>query len=180
MAGFAQPHILVDDELLLRPWRTSDAPAALRAFSTPDIQHYHFRHFETDHDALDWIEYCAKGWREEKSATWAIVDRSTDEVLGRVTIMTFLEDGYGEVSYWVLPVGRGGGVATRACVAATEWAHELGLHRIGLEHSTANDASRRVALAARFVEEGVKRSSNLHADGWHDMRLYSHLPSDSP
>ena len=78
----------------------------------------------------------------------------------------------------MLPTARGRGVATRACVAATAWAHELGVNRIQLQHSTRNEPSRRVALKAGYVEEGVRRGANLHADGWHDMRLYSHLAGD--
>jgi len=33
-------------------------------------------------------------------------------------------------------------------------------------------------LRAGFVEEGIRRAANLHADGWHDMMLYSHLATD--
>lgn len=178
MAGTEQPVISVDEEIALRPFRPDDAPAVVLAFSTPDIQHYHFRRFDTDAEAGQWILDCAEGWRSEQSATWAIVECSSDEVLGRVTIFTSLEDGHGEVSYWVLPSARGRRVATRACMAATEWAHRLGIHRIQLQHSTRNDASRRVALRAGFTEEGVRRGANLHADGWHDMTLYSRLATD--
>ncbi len=80
-----------------------------------------------------------------------------------------LEDGYGEVSYWVLPSARGRGVATRACVAATRWAHDLGLHRIQLQHSTHNEPSRRVALKAGFVEEGIgaaETSTTMDGTTW--------------
>ncbi len=178
MAGTSQPVIPVGEDLVLRAWDPSDASVVREAFSVPDIQHYHFRRFDTRAEAEEWIEDCADGWRSEKSATWAIVDESSDTVVGRVTIYTSLEDGHGEVSYWVLPAFRGRGVATRACTAATRWAHDLGLHRIQLQHSTGNDGSRRVALAAGFVEEGVRRGANLHDDGWHDMVLYAHLATD--
>ncbi len=178
MAGSRQPDVPVDNELALRPWRRSDAHIVVEAYSSPDIQHYHFRRFDTEEDAQRWIQDCAEGWRSESSATWAIVDQLDGNVLGRVTVSTSLEDGYGEISYWVLPSARGRGVATRACVAATRWAHELGLHRIQLEHSTRNEKSRRVALKSGFVEEGVRRGANLHGDGWHDMVLYSHLATD--
>ena len=40
------------------------------------------------------------------------------EVLGRAAVYTTLKDGYGEVTYWVLPEARGNHVATRAAVAA--------------------------------------------------------------
>lgn len=78
-----------------------------------------------------------------------------------------------------LPRARGRHVATRACLAVTRWGHDLGLHRIQLQHSSLNVASRAVALRAGFTEEGVQRGGNLHADGWHDMQLYSHLSTDA-
>lgn len=178
MASELQPDIIIDDELLLRPWGPNDVVVAIEAYATPDIQHWHFRRLDSDSEAANWIVGLDLGWVEERCATWAIVDRPEGIVIGRVAVYTNLEDGYGEVSYWVLPEARSQGVATRACVVATEWAHALGLHRIQLEHSTRNEASRRVALKAGFVEEGVRRGANLHADGWHDMRLYSHLAND--
>ena len=178
LAAHPQPEVTVDAELVLRPFEPGDVAAVIEAFTTPDIEYYHFRRFDNEAEALSWIGDRAAGWRAERAASWAITERATGTVLGRVSIALVLEDGYGEVGYWVLPRGRGRGVATRACVAATRWAHQLGLHRIQLQHSTTNEGSRRVALASGFVYEGVRRGSNLHADGWHDMVLYSHLSSD--
>jgi RimJ/RimL family protein N-acetyltransferase len=61
-------------------------------------------------------------------------------------------------------------------IALCRWAFEkAGFHRIELEHSTANDASCRVAVKAGFHEEGIRRSAALHADGWHDMHVHALL-----
>lgn len=178
MATAEQPEIAVDDNLLLRPFRESDTAAVVAAFGDPDIQHWHFRRFDTDAEALGWIREGLDAWRAERSATWAVVERADGRIAGRVSIHLRLEDGHGEVAYWLLPWARGQGVATRACVAATRWAHDLGLHRVQLEHSTRNDASRRVAERAGFTVEGCRRGANLHDDGWHDMQLWSHLSTD--
>jgi len=178
MATAGQPELVVDHDLLLRPFLDTDVAAVIEAFTDPDIQHWHFRRFDTDAEALGWIRDGHDAWRAERSATWAVVDRNDDRIAGRVTIVTWLEDGHGEVSYWLLPRARGRGVATRACVAATHWAHDLGLHRIQLQHSTANVASRRVAERAGFTIEGIRRGANRHDDGWHDMQLWSHLATD--
>ncbi len=177
LAATVQPSFGIDDELELRPFLADDVEVVVMAFSTPDIQYFHSRHLDHD-EALAWIEECGNAWRSEKSATWAIVDRSGGRVVGRVTIHLSLAEGHGEVAYWVLPDGRGRGVATRACVAATQWAHGIGLCRIELQHSSANGNSRRVAARAGFLEEGVRRGAGLHADGWHDMVLHSHLSTD--
>ena len=178
MARVDQPSLRIDEHLELRPFRLTDAGAVVEAFSAPDIQHWHFRRYDTEAEAREWIAGCADEWRAERCATWAIAGRRTMDVMGRVSVRTNLQDGYGEVSYWVLPRARGSGIATRGCIAATRWAHALGLHRVQLEHSVHNELSRRVALRAGFVEEGVRRGANLHDDGWHDMRLYSHLATD--
>ncbi|GAA2587772.1 hypothetical protein GCM10010399_17220 [Dactylosporangium fulvum] len=91
-----------------------------------------------------------------------------------------LAEGSAEVSYWVLPSSRGRGVAPRALTAFVSWCFAtLGLHRVELNHSTANPASCRVALKADFPAEGTKRSEALHDDGWHDMHLHARLSTDS-
>ena len=178
LAATDQPVFSIDDVLELRPFAVDDVETVVSAFSTPDIQHFHSRHLDHD-EALEWIEQCGRSWRSERSATWAIVDRRDAQVVGRVTIHLSLAEGNGEVAYWVLPHGRSRGVASRACIAATDWAHGIGLPRVELQHSTTNTASRRVAVRSGFREEGVRRKAQLHADGWHDMVLYSHLASDA-
>ena len=161
----------------MRAWRAEDAPVVVGVFSDPDIQHWHFRRYDSEAEAIGWIEACSENWRTEQSATWAIVRSSTSEIVGRVTIYTSLEDGYGEVSYWVFRARRRG-IASRACVAATEWAHALGLHRIQLEHSVENDGSPSRGASLWIPRGGVRRGANLHADGWHDVRIYAHLATD--
>ncbi len=111
LSDSVQPELEVDDELRLRPWRQRDASAVLEAYSSPDIQRYHFRRHDTEDDAVEWIANEIDGWNTERSASWA----------------------------WVMPNARGRGVATRACIAAAEWAHELGLHRVVLYSHLATD-----------------------------------------
>jgi ribosomal-protein-alanine N-acetyltransferase len=60
----------------------------------------------------------------------------------------------------------------------TRWAHEAGLRRLELAHSTQDPASCRVAGKAGYVVEGTRRRALLHEDGWHDMHLHAHLGDD--
>ncbi|GIF06327.1 GNAT family N-acetyltransferase [Actinoplanes siamensis] len=90
-----------------------------------------------------------------------------------------LDGGSAEISYWVLPGSRGRRIAPRALSALTNWAFtDLGLHRLELNHSTANTASCRVATRAGFPAEGTKRAEARHADGWHDMHQHARLATD--
>ena len=171
------PTIRVDDELRLRAWGHNDLEVVVRAFSDPDIQHFHFRRYDNVAAAQEWLDVVNEGWATETTANWAVIDRA-DRVLGRVGLHMHLGDGWAEIAYWVLPADRGKGVAARATVALTAWAHELGFHRIELQHSEHNLRSRAVAEKAGYQLEGVRRGANLHSDGWHDMVLYSHLSTD--
>jgi len=156
----------------------TDAAFVLEAFSNPDIVHWYFRRCESIAEAEEWIAAERAGWVAETCASWAIILPGHDTPIGCVAVHLSPRRGTGEVTYWVVPVGRRQRAATRAAVAATRWAHDVSNERIRLLHSTHNEVSGLVAIAAGFVPEGVCPSSTLHDDGWHDMALYSHLPTD--
>jgi RimJ/RimL family protein N-acetyltransferase len=88
-------------------------------------------------------------------------------------------------AYWVTPAARGRRIGARALDAVARWAFAptaadgLGLHRLSLDHSLANEASCRVALAAGFRPEGTARQSFLDPAGErHDSHLHARLASD--
>jgi RimJ/RimL family protein N-acetyltransferase len=171
LRGMAQPDIVVD-ELVLRPWRASDAPAVVEAYRDPGIQRWHVRSM-TEAEASAWVLSWADRWAAETGASWAV---GADGVLvGRMGLNALdLAEGHGDAAYWVTPAARGRHIAPRALLAMTEWLFtEVGLHRISLEHSTRNLASCQVATRADYLLEGTKRSAGLHADGWHDMHLHA-------
>ena len=149
----------------------------MRAFSTPDIRHWHGFCVDDLDQAREWIARTHTIWTEAKSAVWAISDST--EVLGRCALHIDCRIGNAEIAYWLLPEARGHGAASRAVVAATDWAHtELGVHRILLQHSTQNRASCAVAERTGYLAEGTSRQHHLHADGWHDMHQHAHLATD--
>jgi RimJ/RimL family protein N-acetyltransferase len=176
MRAHVQPDIHAGD-LTLRPWLPSDRSTVVAAYSDPGIQQWHCRSM-TNEEATDWIAHWPGRWRNETGAGWAVLDEG--KVAGQISIRRLeLASGLGEVSYWVLPAARGRRVAPRALVALTKWSFgTLGLHRIEVNHSIANQASCRVAWHAGFLPEGTKRAEMRHADGWHDMHLHARLASD--
>jgi len=176
LAEREQPEIHTND-LTLRPWRARDHEVVMTAYADPAIQRWHARSL-TDNEAREWIENWRRRWAAETGAGWAVVDG--DKVAGQISLRTIdLQDGLAEVSYWVLPHARGRRTATRALEALTGWSFEqLGLHRIEVLHSTANEPSCRVAVAAGYRLEGTKRSEAKHADGWHDMHLHARIVED--
>lgn len=181
LAAQEQPHLPVRPGLALRPWRDDDTPAVRAAFDCPQIQRWHVRRIDGDDEARSWTAQWPRRWRDETAASWAIVD-ADDRPLGQVGLRgVLLVEASAQVSYWLLPAARGRGIATEALGALTRWSFtRAGLHRLALEHSTANAASCRVATRSGFPVEGVLRGSVRHADGWHDMHLHARLRTDGP
>jgi [ribosomal protein S5]-alanine N-acetyltransferase len=169
--------VLDAGDFVLRPWQSADAPALVAGYGDPGIRQWHTRSMTTG-EALAWIEAWPNRWQEETSCGWAAAD--DHKVLGQITFRTIdLQEGTAELSYWVLPEARGRGVARQAVVSLTTWSFDvLGLHRLEINHSTANPASCRVAERAGYMGEGVKRSSALHLDGWHDMHQHARIATD--
>ncbi len=175
LSGRQQPVLAVDHRFVLRPWAKDDIPALVAAYADPDIQYWHFTSLSTA-EAEDLILKWNDAWRSETGAHWAIANTSEDFAIGRISLRAWIEGGYAEVSYWVAPEFRGLGAASVALSTLSEWLLEdLGLHRLGLEHSIHNPASCRVASKAGYELEGTMKSALLHADGWHDMHLHARI-----
>src|SRR3954468_5844811 len=163
MAHQNQP-VLSGGSVSLRPWTHEDVHAVLEAFREPSIQQWHVREIDSESEAIAWVDRWHEGWRSEKDASWAITiqnGNSDDAACGYIALRGVdLEFGYAQITYWVLPRSRGQGVATSSCLALADWAFkELGLHRLGLIHSTANAISCRVAVKTGFEYEGTFRSA---------------------
>jgi len=178
LRSLGQPCLDVDNRVALRPWRESDAEAVKTAFDCPDIQRWHVRRMDSRDEALAWVADWETCWGNERDASWAITHE--DQPIGQVGLRTIsLFEGSAQLSYWVLPDARGTGVAACAALTLTQWAFDVvGLHRLFLQHSTANLASCRVAAKLGFRVEGTLRSALLHTDGWHDVHTHARLRTD--
>ncbi|MFH9063810.1 GNAT family N-acetyltransferase [Streptomyces coeruleorubidus] len=180
LTGHPQPTLATDDGLLLRPWRSEDAPAVYEVFQDPVMHQWHARTADSEQEVAGWIRDWHQAWEEGREVQWAVVDADSDRLLGRVALREIrLDDGVAEVAYWTVPAARGRGVAARATTALARWAlDEIGFHRLELLHAVRNEASCRVASRTGFALEGTKRSAILHPDGWHDMHLHARVRGD--
>ena len=163
---------LEDEMVLLRPYELGDVPAIVAACQDPEIPRWtSVPSPYTEADALEWLE-------SDEEETFAIVDRSTGELLGSIGVR-YLGGGTGETGYWVKREARGRGVATRALVLLARWAlTEKELARFQLRADVENEASQRVAERAGFVREGVLRSSLELKGERRDVVMYSLVRED--
>src|SRR4051794_4718824 len=71
-----------------------------------------------------------------------------------------------DTGYWVRKSAQRQGIATETANAMLRYAFgALGMHRVGLTHSSGNEPSRRIAERLGFIFEGIQRGANLLPGG---------------
>lgn len=162
-----EPGIDDGSGLLLRPARESDAERWLEMLRDPVYVTYAAPAFVTlaseAAGLTERIEQSQTSWQERAPGMLAVVPAADPDLfLGDISWRwtTGEKLGVAEIGYGVHPEARGQGVGRRAIVALTRWLLSpdgRGLARVQLDHSVENQASCRVALAAGFEREGVRR-----------------------
>jgi RimJ/RimL family protein N-acetyltransferase len=171
--------------------RLTDGVVVLDAFTLDDVAAHVAGEDEEQARRFGWhparsTEETARAailrWQEEwrvDGRTRAFAVRSEGELVGGCELR-LCDHGIAEMSYWVFPLHRGRGLASRAVRLACAYAFsELGIARMELYAQPDNHASRGVARSAGFTEEGTLRSRELTIAGERrDMVLYARLASD--
>lgn len=183
------PREILDGEgLRLREPRESDADDIAAACQDPLTQQFVTALPDpySRQDALFWVrENVPASWRAG-GAVFVVVEPEADRLLGCIGInRAVAERRQGEVGYFVAPWGRGQGVARRAARLITSWAFHHGFGRMELLTDPENGPSQRVALAAGYQYEGLRRGAGIArgtqpgAPGErHDLLVWTRLAGD--
>ncbi|HEX5468049.1 MAG TPA: GNAT family N-acetyltransferase [Gaiellaceae bacterium] len=165
---------LADDVILLRPLTDEDVPAVTDACQDPDMQRWL--------SALPspYTEEDARAWLASDTASQAVVDAKTGELLGSIGWRR-VDQGNVQIGYWVKREARGRGIATRALSVLAGWAiHELGAPRVQLLAEPGNIGSCRVAEKAGFHREALLRGYIDFKGERRDALMFALLPEDLP
>jgi RimJ/RimL family protein N-acetyltransferase len=172
---------LADDVVVLRPWRDTDVPAQLEAFSDPVFQRYSDWAPRTEAQAHAYLAALEQARLRGRQIEFALVEPHDErDVLGGGSLNN-VELGLGRaaIGYWLAPRARGRGVATHAVRLIARWALEdLRLSRLELTCGLDNHASQRVAERCGFTREGVLRSHIPFKGGRRDSLVFSLLPGE--
>jgi RimJ/RimL family protein N-acetyltransferase len=170
---------LGDEEFVLRPWRMDDVPALVAACNDPEIGRWTRIPFPyTEDDARVFLPSTIDAWQDGTEASFAIVERESDALLGSIGV-TILGEGRAGVGYWIARDARSRGLATRALSTVARWAiDELGIERLELVTDPENVVSQTVAERAGFVREGILRGYLPVEGGRRDCVMFSRLSSD--
>ncbi|WP_432903590.1 GNAT family N-acetyltransferase [Micromonospora matsumotoense] len=178
------PDVVEAGPVRLRPYRPDDAGDLVAGCADPVNLRFNpvLPQPYTLADARWWItEGAPAAWRGG-GAAYAIVDADTDRPVGGAGLSQVVPGrGQAELGYWVAPQARRRGIATAATRALATAAFRAGLARLELLIQAENPASQRVALAAGFHPEGVRRSAGLGRDGSrYDLLAWVRLADDPP
>jgi RimJ/RimL family protein N-acetyltransferase len=168
---------LSEETLLLRPWERRDAEAVLAAGRDRLVSRYRYSLPRIPDETQTWIAATMTDRLAGTRLELAIVQGSVP--VGSVSLTDF-DHGNAMLRYWLLPEGRGRGLATRAAGLLVGWAFgTLHLGRLAAFTEPSNQASREVLERCGFVREGLLRQHMTGGDGNRvDTLLYRRLPDD--
>ena len=167
------PPALENEVVRLRAVRADDADAMTEGLADINTARWmgSIPHPYPHEETLRWISDAPAAWTR-KVFFFAIADATTDAFLGEAGLTGHdVANARAEISYWVMPAGRGNGVARNAAMLLAQWGfEELQLARIDWAAIVGNDASRAVAEAVGFRYEGLRRSwlRRQYDDSRHD------------
>jgi RimJ/RimL family protein N-acetyltransferase len=175
------PQVIPAGPVELRPHTESDVEPITRACADPMITEFipSVPAPYTREDALSFLKAVAGDWNAG-AAQFAVSDPASGQWLGNAGLKAPDSRGNTEIGYLIAPWARNRGAASAAARALTEWAFERGVARVELLADVENVASQRVAYAAGFQTEGIRRGCEPRRDGLrHDMVSFARLASDT-
>lgn len=173
----SQPSIETQ-RLVLRQFRLTDAAVVqhlagdrAKADTTLNVPHPY-----EDGIAEAWIETHRPGFEAEKLATFAIVLRDSDELIGAIGLRLDRPFDKAEFGYWVGKSIWNQGYATEAAKAILEYGFvDLRLNRISARHLARNLSSGRVMQKIGMRLEGKARQHTMKWGKYEDLILYGIL-----
>ena len=170
--------IRVDDEILLRPPRMSDAEDL---FALVDSNRDYLRRWlpwvdglRSARDYRPWIEGRVGG----NEYRLLIVYKGA--VVGATGVRDLdSPNKAGEIGYWLAEDMQGRGIVTRTCRALLDYAFdELEINRMQIRVATGNTKSLAIPERLGLQFEGVLREAELVNGEYYDLALYSMLASE--
>jgi RimJ/RimL family protein N-acetyltransferase len=170
---------LEDDVVVLRGWRTTDAPDIARMFQDRiALEWTRAPAPYRDGDARQWLASLPAQMRRGDALPLAVTDATDGSLLASIELR-MRGEGRAEFGYVVAAWARGRGVGTRALRLYARWAFDvLGLDRLELLVQPGNEASLALGERVGFTREGVLRSHSLVRGERKDMVMMSLLRSE--
>ncbi len=165
---------LITDRLVLRPWQTDDAAAALGAYGDAEVARWLTPAMNRvpDEAAMQLVlqQWVAEDARMVTPAgRWAVELRENGRLIGGATLLPLPPDAEFEVGWQLHPDAWGHGYATETGLALSRWAFEQGIDQVIALMRPAN--TRAVATVRRIGMQWVGETEKYHSLRLQQYRL---------
>jgi RimJ/RimL family protein N-acetyltransferase len=160
---------LLTDRLILRPWTTDDAPAALGAYGEAGVARWLVPVMDQVRDEAA-MRLVLQQWAAEDArmlapaGRWAVDLREDGRLIGGATLLPLPPDDEFEVGWQFNPEAWGHGYAAETGQALARWAFKQGLEQVIALVRPAN--TRAMTMVRRIGMEWVGETEK-----YHDLRL---------
>jgi [ribosomal protein S5]-alanine N-acetyltransferase len=171
---------LSDGRIGLRRWQEGDVECVRLASADPDIPRG--TTVPATFSPAEGLAFIRRQWsraENREGVSQAIVEVQTDRAIGLMWVALRPQPHVGGLGYWIVPPGRGQGVATAAVRLVTPWALQaLDLQRLEAWVEPENLASQRALRRAGFQQEGRLRNFlTIEGRVW-DALVFSVIPPE--
>ena len=159
-----------------------DQAFIFEGLSHPDVIRFYgvrYDSYEATSTQMEWYEQMI---REGSGIPWKIVDRSTGERMGVITVYYYKPaHKKAEIGFWILPQFWNRGYATEAMEAAIKyWEEDKALHRMEAFVEEGNLASSRILEKSGFTREGCMKDCEIKNGEYISLVVYGRVVPLSP
>ncbi|NQV42713.1 MAG: GNAT family N-acetyltransferase [Candidatus Marinimicrobia bacterium] len=168
------------DRLLLRGFQLSDAREIQNLAGDFEVAEMtlNIPHPYLEGMAETWMENHEKHFESGEGVVLAMVDLTSNELVGAVGLKVNRRFNRAELGYWVGKPFWGQGFATEASEAILAYGFEkIKLNKIHASHMMRNPASGRVMQKIGMEQEGILKEHALKWDQFVDLAVYGILSS---
>lgn len=171
---------LQTDRFLLTRVKDEDQAFLYEGLGDPVAMPHNGVYFDSYEATREQIDYYNRYYAEGSGIPWKIVDKSTGENVGVVSVYKYMaEHKKAELGYWLLPRYWGKGIAVEVIQAVIPyWQKKKGLHRLEAYVEEENVGSIRVLEKLGFTHEGTMRDCEIKWGTFISLRIYSLLNNE--
>ena len=172
---------LKTERLILRRFKESDLEPFYEIIHDERLQKYITFPDLTKEEELEYIKKCIKDAKTDKCEKWAIVLKSSNEVVGNITINSIKKKhNYCNIGYVIRYDYWGNGYAQEALTAVSNYLLESGYYLVECSCNELNTQSIKVMEKAGFKKDGYIANRRLNKDGnYSGVCYYSKTKADN-
>ncbi len=162
------------ERLVIREMEERDASAILDAMECPEISDMFCNGLGDIEKVKSYLDVIINEYKDGKFRTFAVAEKSTNQLIGSITLDVTPPFARAEYSYWINRKYRNHGYATETVNAMNKYCFDtLSINRIQV--LTSNPISEKVVEKVGFVYEGtLKQYFGFNGHFW-DVKMYALL-----